>query len=96
MSLWHFSAPLKHLQVDHERVPKAELPTRFTRIVVIDHQGRYVIPDLPKARYRVWPARLWTSGLPKVDGEPSQQVDLLAVVAPTEAAASQYYPAIYW
>jgi hypothetical protein len=33
---------------------------------------------------------------PKVDGEPSQQLNLRAVPAPNEAAAAQYYPAIYW
>src|SRR5262245_63030088 len=30
-----------------------DLPTKFTRIVVTDDQGRYVIPDLPKAKYKV-------------------------------------------
>src|SRR6516164_3916872 len=31
-----------------------ELPTKFARIVVTDDQGRYVVPDLPKAKYKVW------------------------------------------
>src|ERR1051325_4739313 len=31
-----------------------DLPTTFVRIVVTDDQGRYLIPDLPKARYAVW------------------------------------------
>jgi hypothetical protein len=31
-----------------------ELPTRFSRSVVTDDQGRYVLPDLPKANYSVW------------------------------------------
>src|SRR5262249_42076548 len=31
-----------------------DLPTRFTRSVVTDDQGRYVIPDLPAANYQVW------------------------------------------
>ena len=31
-----------------------ELPTKFARIVVTDDQGRYVLPDLPKANYDVW------------------------------------------
>ena len=31
-----------------------DLPTRFTRSVVTDDQGRYVIPDLPTANYTVW------------------------------------------
>ena len=31
-----------------------DLPTRFTRIVVTDERGRYLIPDLPQANYSVW------------------------------------------
>jgi hypothetical protein len=31
-----------------------DLGTRFAKIVVTDERGRYVIPDLPKASYRVW------------------------------------------
>jgi hypothetical protein len=33
---------------------------------------------------------------PKVDAEPGKLLDLSAVEAPNEAAAAQYYPAIYW
>lgn len=32
-----------------------DLPTRFARMVVTDERGRYVIPDLPKASYDVYP-----------------------------------------
>ena len=31
-----------------------DLPTRMSKTVVTDDQGRYVIPDLPKANYIVW------------------------------------------
>src|SRR3989475_1615590 len=31
-----------------------ELPTKFRKIVVTDQAGRFVLPDLPKASYRVW------------------------------------------
>ena len=31
-----------------------DLATRFTKSVVTDDQGRYVLPDLPKANYTVW------------------------------------------
>src|SRR5215472_16993734 len=31
-----------------------DLPTKFVKIVVTDEQGRYVLPDLPKADYNVW------------------------------------------
>ena len=31
-----------------------DLPTQFRKIVVTDDRGRYVVPDLPQASYRVW------------------------------------------
>ena len=31
-----------------------ETPTRFSRTVVTDDRGRYVVPDLPTASYQVW------------------------------------------
>ena len=31
----------------------ADLPTKMVKIVVTDDQGRYVLPDLPKANYTV-------------------------------------------
>jgi hypothetical protein len=33
-----------------------ELPTRFTRIIVTDDLGGYLVPDLPQADYSVWVA----------------------------------------
>src|SRR5262245_63077413 len=73
-----------------------ELPTKFARIVVTDDQGRYVVPDLPKAKYKVWVRGYGLVDSPKVDGEPGKQVNLRAVAAPNEAEAAKYYPAIYW
>ena len=73
-----------------------DLPTKFARIVVTDDQGRYVIPDLPKAKYKVWVRGYGLVDFAKVDGEPGKLLDLSAVAAPNEAAAAQYYPAIYW
>ena len=73
-----------------------ELPTKFARIVVTDDQGRYVVPDLPKAKYQVWVRGYGLVDSPKVDSEPGKQLNLTAVKAPNEAAAAQYYPAIYW
>src|SRR5215831_20223986 len=73
-----------------------DLPTKFAKIVVTDDQGRYVLPDLPKARYKVWVRGYGLVDSAKVDGEPGQQLNLRAAPAPNEAAAAQYYPAIYW
>jgi hypothetical protein len=73
-----------------------DLPTKFTRIVVTDDQGRYVIPDLPKAKYKVWVRGYGLVDSAKTDAEPGVLLNLSAVLAPSEAAAAQYYPAIYW
>src|ERR1700675_4098925 len=73
-----------------------DLATRFTRSVVTDDQGRYVVPDLPKAKYKVWVRGYGLVDSPKVDGEPGKLLNLQAVAAPNAAAAAQYYPAIYW
>src|SRR6478735_9421000 len=73
-----------------------DLGTKFAKMVVTDDQGRYVLPDLPKAKYKVWVRGYGLVDSPKVDSEPGKQLNLTAVKAPSEAAAAQYYPAIYW
>ncbi len=73
-----------------------DLPTKYAKMVVTDDQGRYVIPDLPRAKYKIWVRGYGLVNSPKVDGEPGQQLNLTAVIAPNEAAAAKYYPAIYW
>src|SRR5262249_24349491 len=73
-----------------------DLPTRFARMVVTDDQGRYVVPDLPKAKYQLWVRGYGLIDSAKVDATPGQHLDLTAVPAPNEAAAAKYYPAIYW
>ena len=74
----------------------SDLGTRFARIVVTDEQGRYVIPDLPKAKYRLWVRGYGLVNSAKVEAKPGETHDLEAVVAPGLAAAAQYYPPIYW
>jgi hypothetical protein len=73
-----------------------DLPTRFARMVVTDDQGRYVLPDLPKANYDIWVRGYGLVDSPKVKSAPGKMLNLKAVVAPSEASAAQYYPAIYW
>jgi len=72
------------------------LPTKYTKIVVTDDQGRYLIPDLPSATYSVWSRGYGLVDSPKVRTVPGKILNLAAVVAPNAAAAAQYYPAQYW
>jgi hypothetical protein len=73
-----------------------DLPTKFTKIVVTDDRGRYLIPELPKANYSVWVRGYGLVDSPKVPAVPGQVLDLKAVTAPSAAAAAEYYPPIYW
>ena len=74
----------------------AELGTRFAKIAVTDDRGRFVIPDLPMARYRVWVRGYGLVDSPRITAQPGATLDLAAVTAPDPRAAAQYYPAIYW
>ena len=73
-----------------------DLPTRYTKSVVTDDQGRYVIPDLPLGNYQVWVRGYGLVDSPKMRAKPGQMLNHTAVVAPSAAAAAHYYPAIYW
>ncbi|MFZ1104293.1 MAG: carboxypeptidase-like regulatory domain-containing protein, partial [Hyphomicrobiaceae bacterium] len=73
-----------------------DLPTKFARIVVTDDRGRYLIPDLPKANYSVWVRGYGLVDSPKLRAVPGKLLNHTAVPAPSEVAAAQYYPAIYW
>ena len=72
------------------------LPTRFAKMVVTDDRGRYVIPDLPKATFDIWVRGYGLVDSPKVKATPGKILNLKAVVAPNDAAAAEYYPAIHW
>src|SRR5262249_30235326 len=73
-----------------------DLPVRYIKIVVTDDQGRYVVPDLPKARYNVWARGYGLVDSAKQTSEPGRLLNITAVPAPTPADAAKYYPAIYW
>lgn len=74
----------------------ADLPTRYAKIVVTDGRGRYLLPDLPKANYRVWVRGYGLVDSAKVTAAPGKQLNLTAVTAPSARAAADYYPASYW
>src|SRR5437899_11887800 len=61
-----------------------DLPTKFVRIVVTDDRGRYVVPDLPQASYRVWVRGYGLVDSPKVQTAPGRILNLTAVEAPTK------------
>src|SRR5437588_13684 len=74
----------------------SDLPTKFVKIVVTDDQGRYLLPELPKANYDIWVRGYGLVDSPKVQAAPGKSLNLTAVVAPSPRAAADYYPAGFW
>jgi hypothetical protein len=73
-----------------------DLPTLYIKEVVTDDKGRFLVPDLPKAKYTVWARGYGLVDSPKVQTEPGRLVDLKPTVAPDRKTAAEYYPANYW
>ena len=74
-----------------------DLSTKFVKIVVTDDQGRFMLPELPSANYKVW-----VRGYGLVDSEPirmrptAEPIALQASAAETPLEAAQVYPGNYW
>jgi hypothetical protein len=73
-----------------------DLPTKFIKSVMTDDQGRYVLPELPRANYQVWVRGYGLVDSKPVLAKPGSVLDLKAVVAPDERSAAQVYPSMYW
>jgi hypothetical protein len=73
-----------------------DFQTRFAKIVVTDEAGRYLIPDLPEAKYRVWVRGYGLIDSPGADATPGHRVDIATHVASDAATAAKTYPAAYW
>jgi hypothetical protein len=73
-----------------------DLPTPYAKIVVTDDEGRYLMPDLPTAKYSVWVRGYGLVDSPKKNATPGSNLDLEATIAPNDLAAAHYYPSGYW
>src|SRR5688572_24240186 len=52
-----------------------DLPTKFVRIVVTDDQGRYLLPDLPRANYQLWVRGYGLVDSPKMPSTPGRTLN---------------------
>jgi len=74
-----------------------DLLTNFIKEVVTDDQGKFLVPDLPAANYKVW-----VRGYGIVDSMPTtmkpgtQSVTLKTTTAKTPQEAAKSYPGNYW
>ncbi len=73
-----------------------DLDTRLRKIVVTDDAGRYVLPDLPDAEYRVWVRGYGVADSSPRRSRPGESVELTVQAAKNPLEAAQVYPANYW
>jgi hypothetical protein len=73
-----------------------DLPTGFVRIVVTDDQGRFVVPDLPRAGFDLFVRGYGLIDSARVPARPGHRIDLKVVRASSEREAALVYPASYW
>jgi hypothetical protein len=59
-----------------------DLGTKFIRSVVTDDQGRYLMPDLPPANYKIFARGYGLVDSPKLDARPGTHINLEPAVAP--------------
>jgi hypothetical protein len=72
-----------------------DLPTKYAKVVVTDDAGRFVIPELPDANYKVWVRGYGLVDTAQVDAKPGQKVEFKAKAA-SPAQDAQNYPGMYW
>ncbi|MGX1349548.1 hypothetical protein AB7M49_003124 [Bradyrhizobium elkanii] len=73
-----------------------DLPTKYSKVVVTDDQGQFVMPDLPDAAYKVWVRGYGLQDSAPTTTRPGKQLILKASAAKSAAADAQNYPGMYW
>src|SRR5258708_37814903 len=74
-----------------------DTPTKFRKIVVTNAQGKFLLPELPKAAsYKMWVRGYGLADSKPIMARPDQDVKLAAVVAKDAREAAQVYPASSW
>ena len=73
-----------------------DLETHLIKIVVTNDDGRFLLPELPDAGYRVWVRGYGLKDSMAVDAEPGADLTLTTTAPATPQEAASIYPANYW
>ena len=104
----NYLSPPGYIQgtVESEKGPEAgvwviadtkDLGTQMIKIVVTDDNGKFVLPELPGATYKVWVRGYGLADSTPVDAKPSTaQLALKVATAKTPQEAAKVYPGDYW
>lgn len=73
-----------------------DTPTPYRKIVVTDDAGKFVLPELPAANYKVWVRGYGLADSNPVEAQPGADLTLTVAVASDAAEAALVYPANTW
>lgn len=73
-----------------------DVQTKLRKIVVTNDEGRFLLPELPKATFNVWVRGYGLVDSTPVSASPNQDLRLTAVIAPNRREAAKVYPSSYW
>ena len=73
-----------------------DLASAYTKIVVTDNKGKFVLPEMPTATYRIWVRGYGLKDSATVRGQPGDTLILNAEYPASPQQAAQVYPASYW
>ena len=73
-----------------------DLPTKFIKSVVTTDGGRFLVPELPAASYKVWVRGYGLLDSAGVTASPGDSIELEVTVASDPVDAARVYPANYW
>ena len=74
----------------------SDLPTGFAKIVVTDDKGKFALPELPAANYKVWVRGYGLKDSAPVNAKPGATLKLQAAYPKDAREAAQVYPAVQW
>ena len=74
----------------------SDLPTKFRKIVVTGNDGKFLLPQLPKANFTVWARGYGLVDSAKVPAAVGADIKLAPAVAKTPQEAARIYPSNWW
>ena len=73
-----------------------DLPTEYRKLVVTDDVGRFVLPEMPSAEYKLWVRGYGLADSDKTKAQVGNEVTLTVRSAENARKAAIIYPANYW
>jgi hypothetical protein len=74
----------------------SDLGNHLVKVVVTDDQGRFMVPDLPDAKYKLWSRGYGVLDSKPIEATPGKVLNLAVSATQSPVELAQVYPASYW